>query len=38
VVAFTPRILQRPRQSKHLDLRWDGADIVDVIVKSRYRF
>lgn len=37
IVAFTPRILQRARQSKHLDLQWDGERIVDVILKSRYR-
>jgi hypothetical protein len=37
VVAFTPRILQRPRQSKHLDLHWDGEQIVSVIQKTLYR-
>lgn len=37
VVAFTPRILQRARQSKHLDLQWDGQNIVNVIQKTLYR-
>lgn len=37
IAAFTPRILQRARQSKHLDLQWDGERIIEVIVKSRYR-
>lgn len=37
VVAFTPRILQRARQSKHLDLQWDGDTIVSVIQKTLYR-
>jgi hypothetical protein len=37
VVAFTPRILQRARQSKHLDLHWDGERIVNVLQKTLYR-
>lgn len=37
VVAFTPRILRRARQSKHLDLHWDGERIVNVIQKTLYR-
>jgi RES domain-containing protein len=37
VVAFTPRILLRARQSKHLDLHWDGERIVNVIQKTLYR-
>jgi RES domain-containing protein len=37
VVAFTPHILQRARQSKHLDLHWDGERIVNVIQKTLYR-
>ena len=37
VAAFTPRILQRARQSKHLDFHWDGERIVSVIQKTLYR-
>jgi RES domain-containing protein len=37
VVAFTPRILRRAHQSKHLDLHWDGERIVNVIQKTLYR-
>lgn len=37
VVAFTPHILRRARQSKHLDLHWDGEQIVSVIQKTLYR-
>jgi RES domain-containing protein len=37
VAAFTPRILQRARQSKHLDLHWDGERIVNVLQKTLYR-
>jgi RES domain-containing protein len=37
IAAFTPAILRRARQSKHLDLQWDGKTIVNVMQKSMYR-
>jgi len=37
VVAFVPQILQRARQSKHLDLQWDGQTIINVLQKTQYR-
>jgi RES domain-containing protein len=37
IAAFTPAVLRRARQSKHLDLQWDGQTIVNVMQKSMYR-
>jgi RES domain-containing protein len=37
VAAFTRHILRHPRQSKHLDLHWDGERIVNVVQKTLYR-
>jgi hypothetical protein len=38
VAVFTPRVLKRARQSKHLELQWDGRAIVSVIQKTAYRW
>jgi RES domain-containing protein len=38
VVVFVQDLLSRPRQSKHLELRWDGQSIVSVIQKKAYRW
>jgi hypothetical protein len=38
IAVFTPGVLSRARQSKHLELQWDGQAIVSVLQKTAYRW
>jgi RES domain-containing protein len=38
IAVFTPTVLSRARQSKHLELQWDGEVIVSVLQKTAYRW
>jgi RES domain-containing protein len=38
IAIFTANVLSRARQSKHLELQWDGQAIVSVLQKTAYRW